>query len=76
MIFFNLIKKDKETSQIVLLPDVTFKIRKKGEEGFIFGRRVRGSFDIRKLDGTRITEISYKKLRLLEKRKPLLVAYV
>ena len=48
----------------------------KGEEGFIFGRRVRGSFDIRKLDGTRITEISYKKLRLLEKRKPLLVAYV
>ena len=48
----------------------------KGEEGFIFGRRARGSFDIRKLDGTRLAEISYKKLRLLEKRKPLLVAYV
>ena len=47
-----------------------------GEEGFIFGRRASGGFDIRKLDGTRINaNISYKKLRLLEKRKPFLVAY-
>jgi len=49
----------------------------KGEEGFIFGRRASGGFDIRKLDGTKINaNISYKKLQLIEKRKPLLVAYI
>ena len=49
------------------------KIACKGEEGFIFGRRSSGSFDVRKLDGTRISAgISYKKLRLLEKRQTYL----
>jgi N6-L-threonylcarbamoyladenine synthase len=47
----------------------------KGQEGFVFGRRAKGSFDIRKLNGTRIAEISYKKLRRIEYRKPLLIAY-
>ena len=45
----------------------------KGEEGFIFGRRSSGYFDVRKLDGTHISAgISYKKLRLLEKRQTYL----
>ena len=44
-----------------------------GQIGFIFGRRVRGSFDVRALDGTKLSAgISYKKLTLLEKRKSLL----
>ena len=49
------------------------KVVCKGEEGFIFGRRSSGYFDIRKLDGTRISAgISCKKLRLLEKRRTYL----
>ena len=46
------------------------KVACKGEEGFIFGRRSSGHFDVRKLDGTRISAgISCKKLHLLEKRQ-------
>ncbi len=42
-------------------------------QGFIFGRRSRGSFDIRTLSGVKLSAgISYKKLRLLEKRKTIL----
>lgn len=49
------------------------KVKCKGEVGFIFGRRASGSFDIRKLDGTKIsTGISYKKLKLITKRKTYL----
>lgn len=49
------------------------KVRYKGQECFVFGRRTSGSFDIRKLDGTRISAgVSYKKLKLLEKRKTIL----
>ena len=49
------------------------KVLCKGQEGFIFGRRASGSFDIRKLDGERISPgINYKKLRLLETRNTLL----
>ena len=47
-----------------------------GEEGFIFSRRSSGYFDVRKLDGTRISAgISSKKLTLLEKRKTYLTEY-
>ena len=50
------------------------KVKCKGEVGFIFGRRMSGSFDIRKLDGTRISaSISYKKLVLISKRKTYLI---
>ena len=50
------------------------KVKCKGEVGFIFGRRASGSFDVRKLDGTRISAgISYKKLKLISKRKSYLV---
>ena len=46
-----------------------------GQEGFIFGRRSSGYFDIRKLDGAKISaSVSYKKIRLLESRKSLLIA--
>jgi len=44
-----------------------------GETGFIFGRRSSGYFDVRKLDSTKLSaSISYKKLKLLEKRKSYL----
>ena len=45
-----------------------------GREGFIFGRRISGSFDIRMLDGQRLGgNINYKKFTLIEKRKTILV---
>ena len=51
------------------------KILFKDQEGFIFGRRASGSFDIRRLDGTRLSAgVGYKKLTLLERTKPLLIA--
>ena len=49
------------------------KVSLKGEEGFIFGRRSSGSFDVRLLDGTKLSAgVSYKKLALLEDRKTIL----
>lgn len=46
-----------------------------GQEGFIFGRRSNGYFDIRKLNGEKIhAGISYKKIKLLEKRKSILIS--
>ena len=49
------------------------KVLCKGEVGFIFGRRSSGAFDVRRLDGTKISAgISYKKFSLLEKRKTFL----
>lgn len=50
------------------------KVLYNGVECFIYGRRSSGSFDIRTLDGTKISAgISYKKLTLLETRKSVLV---
>lgn len=50
------------------------KVLYQGQECFIFGRRSNGSFDIRLLDGTKVSAgISYKKLKLLEKRKSYLI---
>ncbi|MDR1536782.1 MAG: hypothetical protein LBU32_02080 [Clostridiales bacterium] len=44
-----------------------------GRKGFIFGRRSSGSFDVRSLDGERLSAgISRKKLKPLEKRKTIL----
>ena len=52
------------------------KVACKGEEAFIFGRRTSGSFDVRRLDGTRISAgINYKKLRLLEPRTTYLTEF-
>ena len=45
------------------------KVLYKNEECFIFGRRLSGGFDIRKLDGTKVSaSVSHKKLKLLEPR--------
>ena len=49
------------------------RVRFNGTECFIFGRRKTGSFAIRLLDGTKISEsISYKKLKFLESCKYIL----
>ena len=47
------------------------KVEYFGKEYFIFGRRKTGFFDIRTLDGKKVNKgsLSYKKLKLLEKRK-------
>jgi hypothetical protein len=53
----------------VLMPD--------GREGFIFGRRVNGYFDIRTLGGERLSKgVDCKKLIPLDKRKSILVQAV
>ena len=50
------------------------KVVFKSQECFIFARRIRGFFDLRLLDGTKVsTDASYKKLRLVEKANTLLV---
>lgn len=47
-----------------------------GQEGFIFGRRSSGYFDIRKLSGEKIhAGISYKKIKLLEHSNSVLISY-
>ena len=47
-----------------------------GQEGFIFGRRSSGYFDIRKLSGEKIhAGISYKKIKLLEHSNSMLISY-
>ena len=49
------------------------KVMYKQQECFIFGRRTSGYFDIRKLDGTKLSAgVSYKKLKLLETSKTTL----
>lgn len=43
------------------------KVKFKGQECFIFGRRTSGRFDIRLLDNTKISScVGYKKIKLLE----------
>lgn len=50
------------------------KVKYKNQECFIFGRRSSGNFDIRLLDGTKLSAgVSYKKLIPLEKRKSYLL---
>ena len=50
------------------------KVLYNGKECFVFGRRSSGSFDVRMLDGTKLSAgVSYKKLKKLETRKTMLV---
>jgi N6-L-threonylcarbamoyladenine synthase len=50
------------------------KVKYKGQECFIFGRRSSGYFDLRKLDGTVIhRSASYKDLKLISQKKCLLI---
>jgi hypothetical protein len=49
------------------------KVLYNGIECYIFGRRSSGYFDLRLLDGTKISaSVTYKKLKLLECRKTIL----
>ena len=50
------------------------KVKYNGIECFVYGRRANGSFDIRKIDGTKVrAAISFKKLKFLEVRKNFLI---
>lgn len=50
------------------------KVQYKGQNCFIFARRRRGSFDIRTLNGGKISVgVSYKKLKFIEGRKNVLI---
>ena len=50
------------------------KVKWKGQNCFIFGRRSTGRMDLRLLDGTKINaSVGYKNLRMLEMRKNMLI---
>ena len=50
------------------------KVKYNGIECFVYGRRANGSFDIRKMDGTKVNAgISFQKLKLLEVRRNFLI---
>ena len=50
------------------------KVRYNNQECFVFGRRASGYFDLRLLDGTKISAgVSYKKLMLVERASALLI---
>lgn len=49
------------------------RVRINGEVGFVFGRRSSGYFDVRRLDGTKISAgVSFKKLKRIESRQSFL----
>ena len=63
-------RKANQTPKYVYGYQLFDKIRYVKTECFVFGRRSSGSFDVRLLDGTKVSSgISCKKLTLLEKRK-------
>lgn len=43
-----------------------------GKVGFIYGRRLRGCFDIRDIFGNRVKEITYKKIKLVKSRENII----
>lgn len=50
------------------------KVKWKGQECFIFGRRSTGRMDLRLLDGTKVNaSVGYKNLKMLEMRKNTLI---
>ena len=67
-------KKVSQSSYLVKGFRLFDKVKYNGVECFVYGRRTRGSFDIRKMDGTKVhANISFKKLKLLEVRKNFLI---
>lgn len=67
-------RKSNQTPKYVFGYQLFDRVIYNGQEGFIFGRRSSGSFDIRKLNSEVISHsISYKKLKLIEYRKSLLI---
>ena len=70
------IRKLNQTPKFVFGYQLFDRVRCLGQEGFVFGRRASGGFDIRKLDGEKINpNISYRKLKYIECRKALLISY-
>lgn len=66
-------RKDSQAAKYVFGFQLFDKVLYDNQECFIFGRRTRGSFDIRILSGETISgNKTYKKLRKLESRKSLL----
>lgn len=66
-------RKANKASKYVFGYQIFDKIKYQKQECFIFGRRSSGSFDIRKLDGTKVSAgVSYKKLKLTGLAKSLL----
>lgn len=50
------------------------KVKYNGIECFVYGRRASGSFDIRKMNGTKVhAGVNFKKLKFLEVRKNFLI---
>ena len=69
-------RKLNQTPKFVFGYQLFDRVKYKGEEGFIFGRRSCGGFDIRKLNGEKISpNVNYKKLKYLESRKSLLISF-
>ena len=67
-------RKLNQTRQYVVADQLFDKVKLNNEECFIFGRRASGSFDVRHLNGTKVSAgVSYKKLRFLEPRCSLLI---
>lgn len=69
------VRKLNQTPKFVFGYQLFDRVRCLGQEGFVFGRRSSGGFDIRKLNGEKINpNISYRKLKHLESRKTLLIS--
>lgn len=69
-------RKLNQTPKYVFCYQLFDRVRYLGQEGFVFGRRSSGGFDIRKLNGEKINpNISYRKLKHLECRKALLISF-
>ena len=69
-------RKLNQTPKFVFGYQLFDRVKCKGEEGFVFGRRSSGGFDVRKLNGEKISSnINCKKLKQLESRKALLVSF-
>ena len=67
------VRKRNQSPYVVFRFRLFDKVMCKGEVGFIFGRRASGSFLVKNLDGKTISAgISYKKLKLIGKRRTFL----
>lgn len=67
-------RKANQAAYLVLGYRLFDKVRFGETEAFIFGRRTKGYFDLRMLDGTTVNaSVHYKKLRFLEPRKTILI---
>lgn len=67
-------KKANQSSYLVKGFRLFDKVKYSGIECYVYGRRASGSFDIRKMDGSKVhAGISFKKLKLLEVRRNFII---